>query len=356
MRQEHLIEIAIVIGGSLILGWLVKKLLFPFLYKLTHRTKWKSDDLIIESISQWVIFWFFLAACFYVVPMLPDIFEGMTYRGKQINYTESDGSAIKHVLGALYIFSLTWVAGRIAAGLLQIRSQRDGSEFPATSILGNIAKAIIYCLGLILILQNFGVAITPLLTALGVGGLAVALALQPTLSNLFSGLQIIASGKINIGDLVQLENGQKGAISDITWRNTTIMTAQNNVVIIPNSKLADSVIENFFLIDREITFNVLVGVGYESDLEKVEKVSKEVATEILNRMDGGVKEFEPFVRFYNFGDSSIDLKIFLRVKEYADQFLITSEFIKALHKRYGQEGINIPFPIRTVFMNNTGKD
>ncbi|HPG10253.1 MAG TPA: mechanosensitive ion channel family protein [Chitinophagaceae bacterium] len=341
LTNKQLLEIGIAVGGSLLLGFLIKKFIFPFLYRLTHKTKWKSDDLIIESAGKWIIFWFFLAACLYALPIFTDTFS----------YARNNEATLKNIIGSLYILSITMMTASIAAGMLQIRSQKDDSEIPTTSILGNIAKAIVYCIGLILILHRFGVAIAPLVTALGVGGIAVALALQPTLSNLFSGLQLIASGKINIGDFVQLENGQKGFVRDITWRNTTIETAQNNVIIVPNSKMADSIIENFFLTDREITFNVLVGVGYESDLEKVEKVSIQVAKEILDKFDGGVKEFEPFVRFYNFGDSSIDLKIFMRVKEYADQFMMTSEFIKALHSRYNQEGINIPFPIRTVYMN-----
>ena len=352
MTIEEKIKVLSVLAGSLVIGWLVKKFIFPILYKFTSKTKWKGDDLVIESVSRWVVFWFFLAACLYVLPFLPAILKEMfSSIDRNFDFNETDYQRGHEIIAGAFIFSITMVAARIAKGMLQIRSSRDDSVIPTTSILGNIAKIVVYCFGLILILQNFGVAITPLLTALGVGGLAVALALQPTLSNLFSGLQIIASGKINLGDFVQLEGGQKGFIRDITWRNTTIETAQNNVIIVPNSKMADSIIENFFLTDRAITFNVPVGVGYESDLEKVERVSVEVAKEILGKSDGGTKDFEPFVRFYNFGASSIDLKIFLRVKEYADQFLVTSEFIKALQKRYQQEGINIPFPIRTVYMN-----
>lgn len=345
MTDKHLIEIAIAVFGGIILGWLIKKLVFPFLYKLTRKTKWKSDDLVVESVGQWIIFWFFLGACIYILPIFTETFP----------FASRHEALFKDILASLYIFSLTWVAARIAAGMLQIRSQKDGSEIPATSILGNMAKAIVFTIGFILILQNFGVAIAPLVTALGVGGIAVALALQPTLSNLFSGLQLILSGKINVGDFIQLEGGQRGFIRDITWRNTTIETAQNNVIVVPNSKLADSIVENFFLSDRKITFNVLVGVGYESDLEKVERVSIQVAKEILEKNEGGIKEFEPFVRFYNFGASSIDLKIFMQVMEYADQFRITSQFIKALHNKYREEGINIPFPIRTVFMNTKEK-
>jgi len=344
LTDKNLIEIAIAVFGSLLVGWLIKKIVFPFLYKLTKKTKWKSDDLVVESVGQWVVFWFFLGACIYILP----IFSGA------FSFAERNESLFKDIIASLYIFTITWAAARIAAGLLQIRSQKDGSEIPATSILGNIAKAIVFTIGFILILQNFGVAIAPLVTALGVGGIAVALALQPTLSNLFSGLQLILSGKINIGDFVQLEGGQKGFIRDITWRNTTIETAQNNVVVVPNSKMADSIVENFFLTDRKITFSVLVGVGYESDLEKVERVSVAVAKEILGKYTDGVSSFVPTVRFYNFGDSKIELKIFLQVMQYADQFMVMSEFIKALHRRYKEENINMPFPIRTVFLNQKG--
>ncbi len=341
LTNQQLIEIGIAAGGSIILGWLIRRLVFPFLFRLTRKTKWKSDDLVVESIARWVVFWFFLGACVYVLPIFTDTFS----------FASRNEEYIKNIIGSLYIFSLTWVAARIVAGLLHIRSGKDDHEFASTSILGNIAKAIIYCIGLILILQTFGVAIAPLLTALGVGGIAVALALQPTLSNLFSGLQLIASGKINIGDLVKLEGGQQGFIKDITWRNTTIETGQNNVIVVPNSKMADSIVENFFLMDRKINYSVLARVGYESDLEKVERVSIQVAKEILSTHAGGMKEFQPLVRFFNFGESAIDLKIYLEVKEYADQFLITSEFIKALHKRYRQEGITIPYPIRTIIMD-----
>jgi small-conductance mechanosensitive channel len=341
LNREQIIEITIAIAGSIVLGWLVKGLIFPYLYKLTRKTKWKSDDLVIDSIGKWVIFWFFLGACYYVLPIF-------TTEYPIVNKYES---ILEDLLGSLFIFSLTVVFAKVIAGMLKIRSVNDNSEIPSSSILGNIVKIIIYILGFILILHNFGVAIAPMVTALGVGGLAVALALQSTLSNLFSGLQIIASGKFNIGDFVQLETGQKGFIRDITWRNATIETAQNNFIIVPNSKLADSIVENFYLVNKETTYFVIVGVGYESDLEKVERVSVEVAKDILRKVEGGVKDFEPQVRFFNFGDSSIGLKIFLRVNEYADQFMITSEFIKALQKRYKAEGINIPFPIRTVHLN-----
>ncbi len=342
LTNEQLIEIGIALGGAFLIGWILKQFLFPLLARFTKRTRWKSDEIIVEQVRGWVIFWFMLGAIMYILPILSDVYPAIDKRV----------ILITRIIGTLYIFSVTWVIAHIIAGLLEIRSKQDNTILPSTSILGNIVKAMIYVIGFILILQTFGVAIAPLVTALGVGGIAVALALQPTLSNLFSGLQIIASGKMNIGDFVQIENGKRGIIHDITWRNTVLKTAENNLIILPNSKMSDSIVENFFLSDKEITFNVTLGVSYDSDLEHVEKVSIDVAKEVLNNHQMGINEFEPFVRFFNFGDSSIQLSIFLRVKEYADQFLIISDFIKALHQRYNKEKIEIPFPIRTLLMKD----
>ncbi|HMO62010.1 MAG TPA: mechanosensitive ion channel family protein [Ferruginibacter sp.] len=345
LTNAQLIEIAIAFGIAITAGWLFKKFLFPFLFKLTHKTKWKADDLIIENTGKWIVSWCILAAVLYTLPLLIEVspfckkYEALFYK----------------IIKGFFYFSFTAITAKVLASLLEIRSKQDDSVLPSTSILGNIIKAIVYVIGFILILHNFGVAIAPLVTAFGVGGLAVALALQPTLSNLFSGLQIIASGKLNIGDLVQLENGQRGVVTDITWRNTVIKTAPGNLIIMPNSKMSDSVVENMYLEDRHITFFVEVGVSYSSNLEHVEQVCIETAKAILQTEEGANKDFEPFVRFVLFAESSITVRVFLNATEFGFQFLITSSFIKALHRRFNEEGIVIPFPIRTVYMPEEDK-
>ncbi len=341
LTNAQLIEIAIAFGIAIAGGWLLKKILFPFLFRLTHKTKWKADDLIIENTGKWILTWCVLGAIIYTLPLLVEV-SPFCKKHEELFYK---------FIKAIYFFSFTWIAARVLAGLLEIRSKQDDSVLPSTSILGNIVKAIVYVIGFIIILHNFGVAIAPLVTAFGVGGLAVALALQPTLSNLFSGLQIIASGKLNIGDLVQLENGQRGIVTDITWRNTVIKTAPGNLIIMPNSKMSDSVVENMYLGDKHITFFVEVGVSYSSNLDKVEQVCIETAKNILQTEEGANKEFEPFVRFVLFAESSITVRIFLNATEFGLQFPITSAFIKAIHRRFNEEGIVIPFPIRTVYMH-----
>jgi small-conductance mechanosensitive channel len=209
-------------------------------------------------------------------------------------------------------------------------------------------------IGVLIMLQSLGISITPIITALGVGGLAVALALQDTLSNLFSGLQILISRQLRPGDYIRLDTGEEGYVADITWRNTTIRALPNNMIVVPNAKLASSIIvTNYYMPEQEMSVLVQVGVAYESDLEKVEKVTIEVAKEVMKEVPGGVPEFEPFTRYHTFADFSINFSVILRAKEVVDQYLIKHEFVKRLHRRYLKEGIQIPFPIRTIHMKES---
>jgi small-conductance mechanosensitive channel len=192
------------------------------------------------------------------------------------------------------------------------------------------------------------VAISPLLTALGVGGLAVALALQETLANLFSGINILVAKQIKVGDFVKLATGEEGHIVDMNWRNTTINTPAENMVVIPNQKFASSTITNYSLPVAACYIAIPLGVSYESDLDHVEKVTGEVAKEILQETKGGDISFEPFVEFSSFAEYSINFNVILRVQTITDQSSILHQFIKKLHVRYQQEGIIMPFPTKTV--------
>jgi small-conductance mechanosensitive channel len=237
---------------------------------------------------------------------------------------------------------------KMTAGFVSIYVQREDVPLPSTSIFRNLTKLLVFLIGIMVILQVLGISITPILTALGVGGLAAALALQPTLANLFSGLQIIAAKQLHPGDYVKLDSGEEGYVTDITWRNTTIRALPNNMIIVPNSKLASTIFTNYYQPQQETGVLIQVGVSYASDLKKVEKVTIEVGKEVMKEVEGGVPEFEPLIRYHTFDDSSINFMVVLRTKEYVGKYLITHEFIKRLHERYDKEGIVIPFPITTI--------
>jgi small-conductance mechanosensitive channel len=225
---------------------------------------------------------------------------------------------------------------------------------PVTSLTRNLTWALVAILGLLVVLNGLGLSITPMLTALGIGGLAVALALQEPLANFFAGLFITLAGQIRIGDYVKLDSGQEGYVVDFSWRSTRLRMLANNLVIVPNAKLAQAVVVNHHLPSQDLAVLVEVGVDYASDLQHVERVVTEVGREVMTHVPGGVRTFDPFIRYHTFGDSSIDFTVILRAGEFVDQYLIKHEFIKRLHARFEQEGISIPFPIRTLTRRRTG--
>lgn len=250
------------------------------------------------------------------------------------------------MVGAIAV--VTVVAARLTAGLIHAYTSREDAVLPHSTIFVNIARLAVIAVGALIALNAMGVSITPLLTALGVGGLAVALALQDTLSNLFSGLQLIGSRQIAVGQYIRLESGEEGHVEDLTWRYTAIRQPSNNLVIVPNATLATSRIVNFDQDDRETSVLVPAGVAYGSDLEHVERVTVEVAREVMARTQEPFDGFEPFVRYNELGDSAIGFNVILRAHEITDQHILRHEFIKALKARYDAEGIEVNFPQRTV--------
>jgi small-conductance mechanosensitive channel len=254
------------------------------------------------------------------------------------------------------IVTATITAARITGGLVGTYASRHQRLPGATSIFANIARFLVISVGLLVTLQTLGVSVGPILTALGVGGLAVALALQDTLANLFAGLHVIGSRKVVPGDYVVMDSGEEGYVQDINWRNTSLRNLSNNTIVVPNARLASAILTNYYQPASEMSLLVPIGVSYDSDLESVEQVTSEVGREVMNEVSGGVAGFEPIIRYHTFDDSSIEFNVVLRVKEHADQYLVRHEFVKRVHNRYRQAGIVIPFPIQTVISGRENGD
>lgn len=333
--EKYILPLSFLIGGILV-GFIFEKIILKFLSKIASKTTWHGDDIIINSFKGWIVFLFIILGTYLSI--------------LNLNINEKILELIKKILLVLAIFCGTMVVSKIATGFVNLYQERIKDVLPKATLFSSLTRFFILLLGGIIILQSLGISISPIIAGLGVGGLAVALALQDTLSNLFSGIQIIVSRQIKTGDYIRLDSGEEGYVIDINWRNTTIREIKNNQIIIPNSKLSQSIIKNFYLPEKELVVIVEVGVSYESNLEKVEKVTVEVAKEVLSCF--GVNNFEPYIRYHTFADSSVNFNVILRAKEFGDQFILKHEFIKKLHKRYKEEGIEIPFPIRTIYMKN----
>ena len=254
---------------------------------------------------------------------------------------------LSYILFAIIILTITSVLARAVSGLIDIRIEKANIGAAKTTLLQTIMTGIIYGMGILIVLDRCGISVTPIITALGVGGMAVALGLQDTLANVFAGIFLIVSKQLNMDDVVKLSSGETGRVYDISWRYTTLRTVLGNMVVVPNSQLAKSTIVNYNLPEPNIMVTLQLGVGYESDLDKVERVTIEVAEEVMDRVDHQIEK-DPFIRYTDFGDSAINFTVYLHTSNYMSQTQLKHEFIKAITKRYREEGINIPYPIQTV--------
>lgn len=330
-----------VVVASVPTGFLVRAMVVAKLAALAKKTTWKGDDAVVASLRRPLPFWFFVLG---------------VYAAGRIFRLPVEWAAIldKTIASALIVSATLWIAD-LGARFLEVGlgKGQQGSA-PVTGVLRNVVYVTVLVVGGLVLLETLGVSITPILTTLGVGGLAVALALQDTLANLFAGLHVTMAGNIRVGDFVKLESGEDGYIEDIQWRATRVRTLSNNFVLIPNSRLSQSVVTNLHRPSKDLAVLVQMGVHYSSDLEQVERVTRNVGREIMKSVPGAVPEFEPFIRFHTFGDSSIDFTVILRAREFTDNYLVKHEFIKAISRAFASEKIVIPYPIRAINLEQEG--
>ena len=243
--------------------------------------------------------------------------------------------------------ALSWYIGRLGRRSGQVKV--FNTMLPMAK---RIAAILIVIMGALVVMDQLGIAIAPLVAGLGIAGLAVALALQGTLTNFFAGINILTDGSVRVGDYVELDGGLAGYIDQIGWRTTRIRMLANNMIIIPNAKLADSVATNYHFPIEEMSVYVNVGVAYSSDLEHVEEVTLEVANDVMKETKGSVEGYAPSIWYTDFGDSNINFWAVLRAYGYVDMWLLKHNFIKALFRRYNEEGIEISFPARSLYFKN----
>jgi len=331
-NKEWALTSVMVFAAVFAAGFVVRSVVFRALHRWAGKTQSTVDDMVLGAARGPSVLWLLAIAAHVAIGTSELSPQAIEYAGR--------------LLGALIILSVTLTLASIAA--IAFRSYAKKLELAATGLGETILRVAVIVLGVVMALEMLGVNITPLLTALGVGGLAVALGLQDTLANLFAGIHILLSKPVRVGDYIKLESGEEGYVVDVNWRSTRIRMLPNNLVVIPNTKLSQTIITNYYLPEPELAVLVQVGVHYDSDLPRVEEVTIEVAREVMKTVKGGVPGFDPFIRYHTFNASSIDFTVILRGKEFVDQFLIKHEFVKRLSARYAKEGIVIPFPIRTL--------
>lgn len=336
--EKALISFLTVIVASLIL-LIIRAILFSILHHWAKKTKTEIDSLIIATIK------------------FPSILFCLGF-GLYIGLDTSEiptkyATYLVKATHLLIILSVTVAFANLLTRLFINYVERKAVSVQSTGLLNTIIKIAIYLIGFIIVLHTFGVSIAPLITALGIGGLAVGLALKDTLENLFAGIHIMTEKTIRIGDFIKLETGQEGFVDDISWRTTRIRMIPNNLIIIPNSKLAQSIVLNYFLPEKRMSLQIPISVSYDSDPEKVEKIVIEEVKKAFAEVPGLLREPEPTVRFIpGFSESSLDFTLICYIKDVTEQFTVQHELRKRIFKRFKEEGIEIPFPQRVVWLKN----
>jgi small-conductance mechanosensitive channel len=316
----------ILIAAAYVIGWVVRYVVANQI--LARRTGSRWIDPIIASVARRVPFWSVLVGIY--------VAAGFWILAPNLSNTINRGL---YVIAAA---SLTFLASEVLVRLVQTHGPAIDPSLPRTTLTENIVRIVVVILGLLVILTGLGLEITPILTALGVGGLAVALALQDTLANLFAGLYLTVAKHIRIGNYIKLSSGEEGYLVDIDWRASRLRQLSNNTVLVPNAKFSQSIVTNYHSPEYELVVTIDASVDYTADLDRVEAITTDVARDVMRTVPGGVPTFEPFVRYHTFGDPGIAFSVILRAREFVDQQLIRHEFVKRLHKRFSAEGIAIP--------------
>jgi len=319
----------VTLGVAFVIGIALRDLVVVRLVRMASRTPGDWDDILVSEVRKRVPLW-----C-----LLVGLRISLDY---WINSEHRWWPLATQLIYALTIASVTLAAASGLTRLVASYGTRATSALPITSLTQNLARLIVLAIGLALILDGFQYDIKGLLTALGVAGLAVALALQETLSNLFAGLSVTLARQVRIGDYIKLDSGAEGYVIDFNWRSTRLQVSSGNVVIIPNAKLSQAIVTNLSLPFEDLAVTVDLAVDAASDLEKVERVTCEVAQEVMTKLPGGVADAVPVVRYQGIGDGVARLVAVMRARENNEVANVRHEFIKRLQARYEKEGIVMP--------------
>jgi small-conductance mechanosensitive channel len=317
--------------------------------------------LLLTLLRRWADGWTALPQAIRLPSILWSIVLGLWAGNEVARQTESLPQRLFQQVGTLLevavILSVTVTVSNALTTLVQGASERRALARPITGLGQSVVRGVVYIIGLLVLLGALGIQITPILTALGVGGLAVALALQDTLSNLFAGVHLLADKPIRVGDYVKLADSVEGHVVDIGWRSTRVRMLQNVVVTIPNKRVAESIITNYDMPESRMALLIRVSVDYGVDPDLVQRILLEEASEAAREVPGLLAEPGPTARLVpGFGEFSLDFTLACHIRSFMDQFVVQHELRRRILRRFALEGVRIPVQVRGVELRSAGGD
>ena len=281
---------------------------------------------------------------------IPLLFLASIYTGLELlTLPPRVESVCSKLIFALTVMVVFYFPAKVLVLFLRRVEQRSPGMGQVTEPSIFVIRGLFAILAITIVLEHNHVSLTAVWTTLGVGSVAVALALQETLSNLFAGLYLLADRPVSPGDYIKLDSGQEGYVLRIGWRSTSLRTQSNNIVFVPNSTMAKAVIINYSLPELRVSGSISVRVAYGSDPNRVEEALLEVTREAAQELAALLLDPPPSVALSpGFGDSSLDFSLYFNVRRFEDQIPVQGELRKRVLARFAKEGINMPFPTRTI--------
>jgi small-conductance mechanosensitive channel len=337
------IEPGVVLVATFAIAYLLRSLILRGLRAWVTRTRSRPGHVLCAALSGPMTIWAVILAVHLAIQSAP------------LPLVVTDRYAPR-ILIALWIASFTLMAMRMAGNLVRAYGSQIPGALPVTTLTTTLAELTALVLGVLLLLSAENVQVTPILTALGVGGLAVALALQDTLSNLFAGFYIAVAGQMRLGDYIKLASGEEGYVSDIGWRSTAIRSLANNLVVVPNSKLSQTIVTNYHLPARRMSSSVQVNVPYDADPDAVERLLVEIAIAGAADIPGLLAEPAPTAALDpGFGEFALGFTLNFQVAEFSQQYGVRHQLRKRILRRLREEGIAVPRPAREVHLDRNDR-
>ncbi|MFH1679929.1 MAG: mechanosensitive ion channel domain-containing protein [Candidatus Eisenbacteria bacterium] len=336
----------IVVGGIIVAAFVARAIfrhvLLGHLKRLASRSETDIDDAVIRAIDRPIGILIFLIGVHIALSYLRIPEEPVDFR----RFSQ---------LTVLFLVTidLTWLLIRLtdvfALFLQNIAQKTDSSlDDQLVPLIRKAIKVAIGILGFVLIIQNLGYKVTGLLAGLGIGGLALALAAQSTLANVFGSITILLDRPFAVGDLIKGE-GFFGFVEEVGLRSTRIRQLFRTRVTVPNSVLANLTLENWGLLDsRRADF--VVGVTYETTADQMEAAVRAIRGILEARED--IKQETIHVRFTDFGESSLNIKVIFITPtiDYGAFLMLQEEVNLAIMRAVERLGLEIAFPTRTVYL------
>ena len=327
----------LVVAGSVVAAKIVNHVIKRYISKIAARTSFTFDDEVIGILSTPIYYFIILLGVYVAVGF--------------VLITPATGP-IQSIISAFTIILLAWVAAGFADLIINMFGKRmtkltDTSlDDEALPFITKLAKIVIYGIAFSMMLENLGYSIGPILASLGLAGFAIGFAAKDTISNILAGFFILLDRPFKIGERVDI-GGTYGDVVDIGLRTTKVKTLDHQIVIVPNSTIVSGNVTNFSLPDLHQKLKLNFGVSYGSDIKKAKKITVEVAKKTKLVLPSPAPE----AFFLEFGESSLNFTLVIWIEDMKKKWKVTDAVYSEAWKRFQKEGIEVPFPVRTVYLH-----